>query len=303
MRLHPMLSGLSLTLLLALSACGASAPRSISRADRTSSNTLSSSSFQLEVAESDIAVGRDRFTFGLLAANHPLSLRTARTAFYLVHGNSATVQQVVTAHFNNFVAGLPHTAENTGAEEIKGVYVSYPTFNHAGDWMVVAQFPSGGKMQVARQAFRVAAHTSAPAVGTRAPRTQNPTIYQMPVSRLDSGHPPDDMHRLSIAAAIAQHKPLVVLFSTPAFCVSRMCGPQTEIVESVEKQFRGRVNFVHIEVYKNANPADGYAPAMLQWHLLTEPWVFVVNSRGLIAARFEGPTSGTEIAAAIRKVL
>jgi hypothetical protein len=125
----------------------------------------------------------------------------------------------------------------------------------------------------------------------------------MPATKLDSGRPPDDMHKLSIAGAIAQHKPLVVLFATAAFCESRLCGPEIQSVEGVENKFQGRVNFVHIEVYKNAVFADGYAPTFLAWHLQTEPWVFVVDRRGVITAEFEGATAASEIIPALQQTL
>lgn len=285
----------ALLLPLSLGACGSSTVSPVKLA--------ATSPFQLEVAVSDITIGRDRFTFGLLRNDRPVEPSQTRISFYSVHGTTATLRQTFMAHFNNFAAGLPRTGENSSAEEIKGVFVSYPTFRQPGVWMADVRFPYHGQIEDVRQGFRVERHSLSPAVGSPAPRSHNPTIFQMPASKLDSGHPPDDMHRLSIAQAIAQHKPLVVLFATPAFCTSRMCGPQTEIVEEVEKRFRGRVNFIHIEVYKNANPADGFAPTMVQWHLQTEPWVFVIDKRGVIAAKFEGPTGASEIESALRKVL
>jgi hypothetical protein len=104
------------------------------------------------------------------------------------------------------------------------------------------------------------------------------------------------MHRLSIAQAIAQHKPLVVLFATAAFCTSRLCGPEIEVVKGLEARYRSRVNFVHIEIYRDAEYSKGFAPTVLQWHLETEPWVFVINRKGIITAKFDGPTPASEIA-------
>jgi hypothetical protein len=255
---------------------------------------------QAVIASTDLAVGPNRFTFGLLRNNVPVSTGSPRLTFFLLHGTAATAMSKTTAHFSNFTQGLPHTAANANALAVKGVYVTNVTFSKPGTWGVEIDSVVGGKPHTLHATFTVAARSTAPGIGQPAPRSHNPTIHDKPARLLDSGRPPDDMHKLSIAAAIAQHKPLVVLFSTPAFCESRMCGPETEIVERVENQFRGRVNFIHIEVYKNANPADGYAPTFLQWHLQTEPWVFIVNRRGIITARFEGPSAASELDAAIR---
>jgi hypothetical protein len=258
---------------------------------------------QAVIASTDLAVGPNRFTFGLLKNNVPVSSGNPRLTFFRLHGTSGTAVSSSTAHFSNFTVGLPHTAANANALAIKGVFVTQVNFASAGPWGVQIDSVVAGKPRTLHESFTVAAHSTAPNVGQPAPRSHNPTIRDMPARLLDSGRPPDDMHKLSIAAAIAQHKPLLVLFSTPAFCESRMCGPETEIVERVENQFRGKVNFIHIEVYKNANPADGYAATFLQWHLQTEPWVFIVNRKGIISARFEGPTPVSELDPAIRSDL
>ena len=261
---------------------------------------------QIEVASSEAVVGKNRFTFGLIKNNHPIqNISRVKTIFYLLHGSSGRVEAVTTASFNYFARDFKHTAENSAATEIGGVFVTYPRFGSTGTWAVQVQLPPkvGGALQPAR--FSVVSHGFAPAVGTRAIPSHNPTVAQLPLTKLDSARPVYDpeMHRLSIAQALAQHKPLVVLFSTPAFCESRMCGPLTQIVHGVALHYGSRTNFVHIEVYKNAVFSQGYAPTFLQWHLRTEPWIFVIDRRGIIRSEFEGPTSSSEIETALNTVL
>jgi hypothetical protein len=260
-------------------------------------------SYQLLVASSQLALGRQRFTFGLMKNNRPVENKSVMARFFWVKGTSAVLQDTVPASFNFFAKGLPNTPSNSAAFAIGGVYVSYPVFNKTGSWGVEADLPEGGRLLPLRAQFAVQPRLTIPQVGQAAPRSNNPTVYQVPATKLDSGRPPDDMHKLSIAGAIAQHKPLVVLFATAAFCESRLCGPEIETVQGVENKFRGRVNFVHIEVYKNAVFADGFAATFLAWHLQTEPWVFVVNRRGIITAEFEGATPASEIVPAIRQTL
>jgi hypothetical protein len=289
-------------LLVGLTGCGtpasSSAPSATPRLD-----AATAAGVQAVIASTDLAVGPNRFTFGILNNNVPFSTGRPRLTFFRLHGNTGTAEFTTVAHFSDFTRGLPRTAANANALAIKGVYVAQVRFRTAGPWGVQIDTVVHGKPHSLHETFTVARHSTAPNVGQPAPRSHNPTTRTVPARLLDSGRPPDDMHKLSIAAAIAQHKPLVVLFSTPAFCESRMCGPETEIVERVENQFRGRANFIHIEVYKNANPADGYAPTFLQWHLQTEPWVFIVNRQGIISARFEGPTPASELDSAIRSDL
>ncbi len=40
-----------------------------------------------------------------------------------------------------------------------------------------------------------------------------------------------------------------------------------------------------------------------EWGLWTEPWVFLVDSEGNVAAKFEGVVSLEEIEAALRQIL
>lgn len=259
--------------------------------------------YELVVASSQVALGRQRFTFGVLKNNHPVETNSVKATFFTINGNKATPVESTLAIFNHFAKGLKDTDANSAAVEIGGVYVTYPTFKKTGTWGLQADVPAGGKTVGIRTSFTVQQRLTIPAVGQPAPRSNNPTTAQMPATKLDSGRPPDDMHKISIAAAIAQHKPLVVLFATAAFCQSRLCGPEIQTVESVERQYRSRANFVHIEVYKNAVFKDGFAPTFLQWHLQTEPWVFVVNRQGKIAAEFEGATPASEIVPALQQTL
>jgi hypothetical protein len=256
-----------------------------------------------QIASTDLAAGTNRFTFAIIDHDHPLKGGTPALTFFLLHGSRAVPEFTARAVFNNFARGLKDTAENSAAVEIGGVYVTHVRFSRPGSWGVQIALHYRGHSYVLRQQFTVRSHSLTPSVGSPAPRTHNPTTAQQPATLLDSGRPPDDMHRLSIAQAIAQHKPLLVLFATAAYCTSRLCGPEIETIEGLERRYRGRVNFVHIEIYKNANPQYGYAPAVVQWRLQTEPWVFLVDRLGVIRAKFEGPTPAQEIAPILDQLL
>ena len=41
---------------------------------------------------------------------------------------------------------------------------------------------------------------------------------------------------------------------------------------------------------------------MVEWGLPNEPWVFVVDSEGIVTHRFEGVLDGAELAAALDRV-
>src|SRR6202030_4523265 len=178
----------------------------------------------------------------------------------------------------------------------------------AGDWglEITASRPNGANTTV-RLPMNVIALPVVPGVGQPAPATHNPTAKAVAnVETIDSGRPPDDMHQLSIADAIQQHRPALVVFATPAFCVSRACGPEVKAVQSLEPTYRNRLAFIHVEIYTDFKPDPSkrhLAQAVIDWRLQTETWIFLIDSKGIIASRFEGPTATDEIQTAIDQLL
>jgi hypothetical protein len=125
-------------------------------------------------------------------------------------------------------------------------------------------------------------------------------------SYIDSGSPPDDMHLLSIADAIEQHRPALVVFATPGFCSSATCGPQVRAVQALEPAYRSRLTFIHVEIYRDFKPDPSKrqrTPTVLEWHLQTEPWVFLIDGSGVIRAEFEAVTASDDLQPAIDQML
>ncbi len=117
--------------------------------------------------------------------------------------------------------------------------------------------------------------------------------------------PPDDMHRVSAAEALAAHRPFLLVFATPAFCRSRVCGPVLDLVLGLEPKFKDRIESIHVEPYNLEAVRAGrfeLGPAARAWGLPSEPWVFVVGSDGRVAAKLEGIFGPEELEAAVRKV-
>ena len=56
------------------------------------------------------------------------------------------------------------------------------------------------------------------------------------------------MYQLSVDEAVSNGTPAVVVFATPAWCVSATCGPLLAQVKALRPEFDG-VDFVHVEVY------------------------------------------------------
>jgi len=76
------------------------------------------------------------------------------------------------------------------------------------------------------------------------------------------------------------------------------------VVLAVARRFRkDRVRFIHVEVYKDNDPAKGVNRWLKEWNLETEPWTFLVDGKGRVAARFEGVVSIAELEQAVRDEL
>jgi hypothetical protein len=116
-----------------------------------------------------------------------------------------------------------------------------------------------------------------------------------------------ELHNLTVADAIASRRPTVVAFASPAFCVSRICGPTKQILDELYPRYRNRVNFIHVEPYKLDDARAGKAltpmPIMSEWGLQTEPWVFVLDRQGRVFAKFQGIVAVDEIEPLIQQTL
>ncbi|MBA2366314.1 MAG: hypothetical protein H0V77_07685 [Actinobacteria bacterium] len=108
---------------------------------------------------------------------------------------------------------------------------------------------------------------------------------------------------MSIAEALKAGKLTVIVFAKPKLCTSQVCGPTLTIVKDIAKDFP-RVNFVHVEpddldkVPEQLKPV----PAVLAWGLPTEPWVFVTDKTGRVAAKYEGSVAPNELSALLRSL-
>ena len=252
---------------------------------------------EAQIVSSEVLVGRQvRFPVGLLQHNTPVSDAHVHIRTFFVGTNGQEARGEADAPFRG--DGLQ------GA----GVYVARLDFDQAGSWgaEITASRPNGAH-GVIHLGFNVLSASVVPAPGQPAPRSQNPTVANVPdASFIDSGNPPDDMHQVSIADALAQRKPTLALFASPGFCTSAICGPEVKVVQSLEPAYRDRLTFIHVEIYTNFKPDPAkkqLAQTVLDWRLRTEPWIFLIDSKGIIRDRFEGPTAADEVRDGIDRLL
>ena len=184
-------------------------------------------------------------------------------------------------------------------EGVSGLYRASFDFDVPGTWMVAVA--PAGEEPLEVFPVTVAADQPVPAVGDPAPRSETPTGDEYPLAEISSDPDPDPrFYESSVAAAVSSGRRSVIVFATPAFCQTAVCGPTLDIVKSIADEHPS-VNFVHVEVYTNLEDAGNLeiVPAVTEWGLPTEPWVFVVDAGGIVTARFEGVVTAEELAAAL----
>ena len=152
-----------------------------------------------------------------------------------------------------------------------------------------------------------------PGVGDSAPTVATKTgSTPEELRQITSDPDPDpDLYRTSLGDAVQSGKPVVVTFSTPAFCATQTCGPQVEVLGRLQDRYGDRAHFIHVEIWDNpremldkGDPSVGkLSPAVEAWKLPSEPWTFLVDSSGRIFARFEAFTTEAELAEAINALL
>ncbi|TMK36260.1 MAG: hypothetical protein E6G58_06615 [Actinobacteria bacterium] len=214
--------------------------------------------------------------------------------------------------------GAPGTGADTGTPELtdpsaaRGVYEFDGTFDTAGVWQADVGFDVDGTHQSLSTEFQVGAKPILPAPGERALPSKNLTMssHVDPAaidSRAQGGAPvPDpELHRDTIAAAIAAHRAALVLFSTPVYCRSQFCGPSTDALEQIAKTGPRNADYIHVEIYANYDKHQ-INHAAAQWLLrnndLTEPWLYLIAPNGMIADRWGPLFDPSQVMAELRRV-
>ncbi|MDQ4006325.1 MAG: hypothetical protein M3135_08520, partial [Actinomycetota bacterium] len=254
----------------------------------------------VEVASFDLAVGiPGRFLVGLVTQGPQGNLYVAGGSvdldfFYLGEAEATGRDPAgsATAAFlpiPGSTGPYPARPESVTASTGRGVYaVDRFEFDRPGFWEVEVQADLAGEgTQRATGAFEVLAEPEVPVPGDPAPRTENLTIdtYQADGappqavdSRATSERIPDRaLHDSTVADAIRSGHPVLLTISTPVYCVSKFCGPITDLVAELGDEYGDRAEFIHIEVWRNFEE-QVVNRAAAEWILaedkLQEPWVF-----------------------------
>jgi len=267
------------------------------------------------ITTSELVVGQNRLAFGLLKKHQPLDDADVVVRVYEVHGQQAQLRAQTRAPYARLEIveqgqrvhihpdGTRHVHHE--ATDVQGIYVAQVTFERPGTWgFEVLAKQRNGPVEVARFTVTVLEAPRTPTPGTPAPRSRNLIASDVrDLRQIDTSDPPDPrLHQVRIAEAIAQGRPQVIVFATPKFCTRRICGPVVDVVRTLLPAYGDRVVFTHQEIWQDAAAHEVF-PTVAEWGLQTEPWIFVVDGKGIVRAKFEGLTTAREIEAALRQVL
>lgn len=284
------------------------------------------------VISEDLAIGEQRFQVGLIDQGEdrreqtPVASADLHFKFYLLNtdGQTATERFDSDPEAVTIAKSYTHTHEDGTVETHEagdtGVYISYVTFDTAGFWGVevtgtLADDTSivGEGEEPTRPFFQVSEKSAGLAVGDPAPSSTQTLVGDVAdIRSIDTSvNPIPEEHDMTIADAIVSGKPTVIAFATPAFCVTQLCGPTKEIFDGLYEQYKDQANFIHVEPYdvdrvragECRNLGDCVVPALSDFRLSSEPWVFIVDAQGKIAAKYDGVVSEKEMEQGLQKAL
>ena len=256
----------------------------------------------LFVISSDAAIGENRLPFALRRADGG-KVDVASTAVTITYEkrDSGTVITAPEPTFRKWPVG-------------GGIFTTTVEYDSAGIWDFTANITlPDGTRDTADATTLVKEASATPAIGSAAPEitTKIGATPEELALITSNPNPISEMYAVSFDDALKTGDPVVISFSTPAWCTSQTCGPQLTMVDQVRQNHIGEAAFIHVELFDNpdvmresGDPLLGVeTPAVEPWNLPSEPWTFIVNGDGLIAAKFEAFTTSEELEEALVQLL
>jgi hypothetical protein len=262
---------------------------------------------ELAMASSVFTVGDNRIAFGVIAKDGvPVY---GQTALYVAPSPAKPAEGPFIAPADVLLTEKRYRSKQAAltSDPFYAVYGADVPFTKSGQYAVLsATKTSDGALTGATGTVNVKAKTAdpIPEVGSKAPKVHTDTLAcaKGDVSKVDTRQPPSDMHKVDFADVVGK-KPVALLFSTPQLCQSRVCGPVTDIALQMQSKYGKQMDFIHQEVYVDNDVQKGLRKPLQEFHLQTEPWLFVVDKQGTITARLEGSIGVREFENAVKSGL
>jgi hypothetical protein len=170
------------------------------------------------------------------------------------------------------------------------VYSTPIDFPRDGEWAIAALIKEDGETKgTLLPSAVVGEFDGVPRPGERAPSIHTPTVEDAggDLAQITTRIPPDTQNQVDYADALGE-EPIVLLFATPQFCQSRVCGPVVDVAEQVKQEYGDEAAFIHMEIFNDNDPGKGVRPQVRAFRLPSEPWLFTIDRRGTVDAAVEG---------------
>ncbi|MDQ2939386.1 MAG: hypothetical protein M3R23_02525 [Actinomycetota bacterium] len=194
------------------------------------------------------------------------------------------------------------TADDPDAGKV--VYTTKINLPSNGEWRIGALIKDGDKLTASvLTSAMVGQFKDIPRVGQRPPDIHTPTPASVggDLSKLTTRVPPERMNKVDFADVLGK-KPIVLLFATPQFCESRTCGPVVDAAAQVQRDYGDKAEFIHMEIFNENDPSKGVRPQVRAFHLPSEPFLFVIDRKGVIRTEIEGAFNVQELTDAVKGV-
>jgi hypothetical protein len=184
------------------------------------------------------------------------------------------------------------TAKTTGDDPDAASVVYFTELNlpSKGEWRIAAILKEDGELKgTPLPSAVVGEFKRVPKPGQRAPVIHTPTAQDVggELSKITTRTPPDTQNEVDYAEALGK-EPIVLLFATPKFCQSRVCGPVVDVAEQAKQEYEDEAAFIHMEIYNENDPDKQVRPQVRAFHLPSEPYLFTIDRRGIVRAAIEG---------------
>jgi hypothetical protein len=110
-------------------------------------------------------------------------------------------------------------------------------------------------------------------------------------------------HEISLDAAIETHTPIALMFATPALCETATCGPVLDTLVQAAASFGTRITVVHSEIFTALSRNAPNTPAVLAYHLQSEPLLFLADAKGTVVERVDGLFGRAEVTSGLTRLV
>ena len=311
---------------LVLAACGSDDTEVVGAAPDAEDGELSELS--VAIASFDLSAGEERrLMAGVFSPTRQL-VAFGEVEFglaYLGEGEEADMEAELDQRVRASFLGVPGLEPDGAADQPtlvddtgSGVYAATVDLSRPGIYgLQVAAELDDGSVVTGQQAFTVSEDSEVPDVGDEAPAVDNLTIQDVDngdadAVMVDSRAQDGDidvldprLHSTTVAEAVDAGRPVVVTIATPVYCQTRFCGPLTEVAADLADDYADRADFVHLEVWRNFEEQE-LNDAAAQWIQTefggNEPWVFLVDADGRVAARWDNVLDVDELVAELEQL-